>query len=53
MMRERIAEHKRKIKEAEKDYREATGLRKKDLGRHVKRLKKELAECQTYLKQAI
>ncbi len=53
MMESRIAEHKRKIKEAEKARNAATGFRRKDLDRYVKRLKKELAECEMHLKQAI
>ena len=53
MMLDRIAEHKRKIKEAEKARNAATGFRRKDLDRYVKRLKKELAECEMYLKQSI
>ena len=48
----RIAEHKQKIKEAEAARDAASGYRRKDLDRHVKRLKKELAECEMYLRNA-
>lgn len=52
MMQDRIAEHKQLIAKAERERNAASGYRRKDLDRHVKRLKKELAECRMYLRNA-
>ena len=47
----KIEEHEAKLKQAIIDRDNATGYRRKDLDRYVKRLKKELAECKRYIKK--
>lgn len=43
-----IAEHEQKLKHAKEEYNRATGFRRRDLGKYIKRLQNELRECNAH-----
>lgn len=40
-----IAAHEQKLKQAKEEYKRASGFRRRDLGKYINRLQKEMREC--------
>lgn len=43
-----IAEHEQKLKQAKAEYKRASGYRRRDLGKYIKRLQNEQRECNAH-----
>ena len=44
-----VAGHRAKLKQVKAEYQRASGYRRRDLGRYIKRLQKELSECNAHM----
>ena len=44
-----VAGHRTKLKQVKAEYQRASGYRRRDLGRYIKRLQKELNECTAHM----
>ncbi|MEA4914577.1 MAG: hypothetical protein VB061_08400 [Christensenella sp.] len=44
-----VAGHQEKLKQAKAEYKRASGYRRRDLGKYIQRLQKELSECSAHL----
>lgn len=44
-----VAGHQEKLKQAKAEYKRASGYRRRDLGKYIKRLQKEQNECNTHM----
>ena len=40
-----VAAHQEKLKQAKAEYKRASGHRRRDLGKYIKRLQNEMREC--------
>ncbi len=43
-----IATHEQKLKQAREEYQRASGYRRRDLGKYIKRLQNELRACSAH-----